>query len=341
MKAVSYKIRFTSPYHVGWREPELLIDGSTLLRAVVSLTYSLDSRELIEDMLKCSANISSALPTISCGKEEKILAPFPPLPAMGSMSKLGISWITLNALSKLVRELNACVHDGGSPFLGRADTKRDGEELYIRVECRKHKEKIKLMELKAHGGIAHIEGEQNSCEATEGIFRKVKSFRNRLDRLTAASELYQISGYLPSVPLSVVVIAPERAQKNLEALFKLLSEIGLGGFRSRGWGRFELAERMELPGIKFGFRGPGYYALLSSTPYLNGYADLGKSFITLRYIEGIGGVAHSECQLPFLIAADAGSLVYFNAGLDRCSETIESSSLTKAHLLFNPVLLGE
>jgi len=341
MKAVSYKIRFTSPYHVGWREPEPLIDGSTILRAVMSLAYSLDARDLIEDTLNCSVKISSALPTISCGKEEKILAPFPLLPATSGMSKLGISWITLNALSKLVRELNACVHDGGSPFLGRVNTKRDSEELDIPVECKKQKGKIELMKLKARGSIVQLEEEQSSCDVARDIFRKVRSFRNRLDRMTAASELYQVSGYMPSVPLSVVVIAPERLQKNLETLFKLLSGIGLGGFRSRGWGMFEFVEGRELPNMKLSFSGPGYYALLSSTPYLNGYADLGKSFITLRYIEGIGGAAHSEYQLPFLIAADAGSLVYFNASLDRCSETIESGSWTKAHLLFNPVLLGE
>ncbi len=336
---VAYKIKFIAPYHIGWRSVEYLIDGSTILKALVSLAYSLGMNSFVKEALSCSVSTSAALPTLSCDGKEHLLIPFPPLPSTTNLSKLGTLWITLTSLKKLINAVNTC-STKGYPIVGKPEYDDKDKNYYLPLECRTHEGRYEMLKLKLHGPILHLEDESINCGEIKDFFKEVKYYRNRLDRISTAADLYQVSGYISTKPLSILITASEQTHNNLESMFKVLAELGIGGFRSRGWGKFKFLGKEVINTVKFGFNRAGYYALLSSTPYLNGSADLNKSFVTLRYIEGRGGPTYEEYTLPYCIAANVGSLIYLKSNIQKCSETLIIGKESVAHLLFNPLLLG-
>ncbi|MET1101571.1 MAG: hypothetical protein ABWW69_03730, partial [Pyrodictiaceae archaeon] len=229
---------FKRGYHVGWRRPEKIVDHVTVLRALLSTAFMLGRRGFVESVRSGELAASALLPALPMGDgEARLLSLFPPLPALVKRSKLGLSWATLPASHAIVVFANDCASKGGLPLLARA---KDGG---IGVFCRNGDGGRLLLDLR-EGGIACLPGEDcNSLpRAPTPILEKVEEYHNRIDRVTGAADLYRVSGWRPQAPLWLGLHGVESVVDEAEALARILGELGLGAYRSRGWGFFSVEE---------------------------------------------------------------------------------------------------
>ncbi len=312
-----YFMRIYTPYHVGWRNPRKIIDHTTLLRALISLAYETGYTKLVEQISNGVIKASAILPTVK-GDRYRLLVPIPPIPSKIKIRKYNIHWITLEALHELIEKINECPRHDSLPFISSIENdklvitciSRDGSEekiLELTFLKRRHREGIintSILDLRS-----------KIVDEDVDIFYQVE-YHNRIDRITGSADPYVLTGYKVNNILWFAVRSGEESEA-LDKLLQIHSEIGLGGYRSRGWGHFRIImENIEVDYNDYNillnntiWKKESYNVLLGSMIF-NDEIDYGKSFININEIEGKAGPTYNEYDLPVLQVADIGSLVY-------------------------------
>ncbi len=333
-----YLLLFRKGYHVGWREPRELVDHTTVLRALVYLAHLTGSDRCFELIKGGKLEASALLPTLPIdGNYVRLLAPFPYLPCLGKASEIRRLYLTLPALSALVEFADRCHNTEGVPVVGIS---YDGS---IVIQCVNAVKEVRALILRRVEGIACLDGDDCAKVkdyAIQRFIETISEYRNRIDRVTGAADLFTLYGKRPRTPLWLALHGEEEALKCAGELLKILEYTGIGGLRSRGWGLFTLLEEVKLSSWdqsiinKVGWA-PGLVYLLGTMPpgtwlrYKFSYAN--------RYvIMGRAGPPTGEYKLPVLEVMDVGSLVYV--------ESIPKSMIIpldggKAVYIFNPVVL--
>lgn len=336
-------IVFSKGYHVGWRRPEKIIDHVTLLRALMSVAYSLGDEWLAREIASGCLSATALLPAVPVGKCTRLLTVFPTLPAIVKASKLGVSWITLHAAHRVVTLAQKCANTSTWPVLSSVKDK-------LLIKCQSGEDKL---ELDVWRGVACVPGEdcrslQEGLEAPIELFEELVEYHNRIDRVTGAADLYRLSGWAPRVPLWLAVRGEEKVLRHVEASLEALRELGIGGYRSRGWGSFKLVGdarpcSLDMEVLEgYSAWSTGYNMLLGSM-FLErvDWIDGRLSFAKPRIFMGISGQVYDEYRLPVIEAMDIGSLVYARSTPSLVVYKIGTASPHgKAYIVFNPLVVS-
>lgn len=325
-KTVFVPVEFKSPYHVGWRTAEPLIEGLTLHRALVSASALAggacgDASNIVSEL-----RVSSMLPLAEDSERGcyKLLAPLPPVPSRIQLKKKRLRWATLRALVRL-----AGLAERAPPYIVDLDESR--RTLVVEPSNR-------VCNLHFTGEVVH------ECDETiktpPSILRSLEVHVNRMDRSTSAADVFRVAGYMPMVKVGVVVEGGI-ADCCVE-LLRLLGELGIGGLRSRGFGRFEVSSG-ELcdDDLKLVSSNPssGHVVLLGSYPLDRHLVDVSKSMINRRLLSGYSGPPHDAHVLPHMNYMGAGSILSIRGQLVPVVVQVKTSHLG-AVIPFIPVLAG-
>lgn len=328
----TYFIIFETPYHVGWREPEAIIDHSTILRALISVASSIGDEKLVNAVKELKVRASAVLPTAK-GEDGRVrlLAPLPVLPRMVRLSKLGIKWATLTAVRSIALFATRCAEAKGVPYVASA---RGGA---ITIRCTGSDD---VLELRYGRGVVKPGGEPSIAE--EPQLRRVLHYFNVIDRATGSADLYPFAGFEATSPMWIAVDAPNGFEQHIEPLLSLLGELGIGGRRSRGWGRFRVVD-LDAYGDdvevlkRYGtWTRDTYNVVLGCT--LNGF-DRRRSFVATRSIGGRAGPPYDEHLLPFMILADVGSTLYASEPSPATTISIDGSYVGST-IILNPIAVS-
>jgi len=329
-------LRFTSPYHVGWRGAEKIIDSITLHRALIEAAYKLGVGHIVSKIER-DLKLSSLLPSLKIGECYKPLIPIPPLPSRVKASKLRLSWLTLNAAKKILDLARDC---GRVPMLDPVGSK-------IHVRC--YSKVLGELCVDERVEAATICDESIGEGPLGAFFEKVAIYRNRIDRLSGAADLYAVTGFRSNADLILLYhISDDTLGNYIHGLLELQSHIGLGGHRSLGWGRYVMIEQdPRICDISrdsenlFLWKGPGFYILLGSYyyPTVEEVIDLSGSVINIKLILGRSGPPHAEHMLPYMGVIGTGSIVYLKKQMPPHIEELGCSDIP-SRIVFNPLVLG-
>lgn len=338
-------INFSKGYHIGWKRAEKIIDHVTILRALINLAYNLDDQVLIKNIMDGKILATAMMPTLPNKDYSRLLVPFPTIPSLIKTSKLGITWATLYLAHKITCFAQKCDDNGGKPLL--KGLRKDG----LTITCEKTEEPFSLT-IDVKNKIACLKGDD--CDSlpiiNRDLFEKIKEYHNRIDRVTGATDVYEINGWKPNIPLWLGIESDENILGHVENLLVILGELGIGAYRSRGWGWFRLVRDIKIHKIDkeiidkyIGWR-TGYNTLLGSIPPDDKWMDLEKSYAKTRTITGIAGPVFEEYKLPLIHAMDIGGLIYVHAkpsSIPASTIPISTSiSNYKALILFNPLVVN-
>ncbi|MEM0352252.1 MAG: hypothetical protein QW459_04635 [Sulfolobales archaeon] len=333
MKVKALLINFTAPYHVGWRKAEPIIDGLTLHRALVALHHIVYGPNRIELITK-ELRVSAVLPSIKKKEYHEPVLPPPPIPSKVRPKKAGFKWVTLETAINLVAE----IAKQEKVFIenvenGRVAVKLGTTRKYLCIE-----------------GEFLKQCEENVEIPHSKLIEKFEATHNRVDRLTNSTDLFKVSAYRARSDMLVVFQSDnDDVLKTAKGLLELLGQIGLGGLRSRGFGKFVVKGEAEIDKEHFE-KNPcaGYNLLLGS--YVNDLllepnmtegplVDPTKSYINIRLLTGYSGPPQDTYVLPHLSYAGAGSIIYTKNPPYPIVRSIKTSSLNST-IVFNPVTIG-
>lgn len=322
MELQALALSFVSPYHVGWRYCESIIESLTIHRALVNASTQVEaSSDRIEELSRL--RVSAAIPLLRSGGCFKLALPLPSLPSKTSLKKSELRWITLRAAAVI-----ASLTSYGTPLI----TKINGSKIEVKVvgEARAR------VELCYKGEIIH------SCDETledplEKLIKRVERDLNRIDRVTNAADVYRVCAYEPTTKLAVLLQGARDSVEYATRLMKILSELGIGGLRSRGFGKFML-EQVNICDVELICEDPGSgpLILLGSHPLSNNI-DQTRSFVNRKVLSGRSGPSYDEYKLPLLNYAGAGSIVYATRKITSVVRNVSGSSLGSI-MIFNPVI---
>jgi hypothetical protein len=343
----SYLLKFTEPYHVGWRRAKSLISSFTLQRALISVSYmvGLDGGRLEE------CRLSSMLPAIpGKGGCYHVVLPVPSLPMRFKASKLGLRWFTPGAARALTARADklcdgSITLDVNPSSMGYELLLRERgssmERLYIvNVVETEDGRKITLSD-----GVLATEAEVRTIRwdrVPVSLFESVRVWRNRIDRVTGAPDLFPVEGFKAIVDIAILIDCPHISHTVLHSLLELLGRLGVGGLRSIGWGRFTLVEGSLCGNYGeevFKWRGRGYYVLLGSYHDRDGdVVEWSRSFINMDTIEGLAGPPYFEYRLPYIRLAGAGSILYLKSEPKPIIERVSDNGF-EALIVLNPLMV--
>ncbi|MEM4554100.1 MAG: hypothetical protein QXQ93_08840 [Ignisphaera sp.] len=325
-------LEFEKGYHVGWREPRVIVDHTTVLRALLYYSYLLGLGKCVELIKGGSLRSSALLPAVKIGDSVRILFPFPRLPSYVKASEIRKLWTTPQGIQYILDFVKECVESSGTPIVDevRGDS--------ISILCHGAN---KSVELKQIGDVVCVDSDCKGFTSDHrGFFERVEEYRNRVDRLSGSADVFVVKGIKPNTLLWIAFEGNEEAIICAENLFKLLEQTGLGGLRSRGWGRFRVVDAkideqfLDTVTKMLGWS-KGYNLLLGSMSP-GGWMDLPRSFLEVGTIMGRSGPPQDEYVLPVIKILDVGSLVYV---VNIPGPKIISLNNNRALLLFNPVVL--
>ena len=227
-----FLFNFNTPFHVGWRRPQNYIDGSTIARALMYLAYMLKRTELIDGVIQRRIKFSGLFPaTYTEDNKIKLLLHPLSIPLVGKLEN--VEAFTLQAIREFLNALSCEEDDVAFKVI-------NGK---IYVHGKGTKVNVKRSE---HGNV--ICRLKEDIVAPEKLFIKHVEHRNRIDRISHASDLFSVSGYVVNIPMWMLCEADQKLLDETSFLLNLLGEFGLGGYRGRGWGRFTV-RRLEKDDI--------------------------------------------------------------------------------------------
>ncbi|OYT37411.1 MAG: hypothetical protein B6U89_07330 [Desulfurococcales archaeon ex4484_58] len=346
-----YFVKFRTPYHVGWREIRSIIDHTTILRALIYISSIIGLEGFIKYIKKGNLRATALLPLVKTDETYRLLTIFPRLPSKVKVTKLGVKWITLSGLKTLLDHTTKCIKDEGISFI-REKTDSSLKITCFNRELTHEKDQLELSILKKKTDksptsiVDSMNGKTKFVEE-EPIFKDIFSYRNRIDRITGSADPFILLGYLPENFLWLYFKSNEDRFKTVFELLKLLGEMGLGAYRSRGWGRFYLIEDLDVDQgdlevlEKYSeWNINSYNALLGSMLFTEEIIDFNKSYIYLSRIEGRSGPSNNEYILPTINVADVGSIVFLKYRPKYVVTEITTSYPYKPIIIFNPVVIG-
>lgn len=325
-------LNFKTPFHIGWRSAEYVIESFTIHRSLIYASTLIEgNEERVDDVI--GLKISSLLPIIFNGDCYKLLLPLPPLPSRINLKKLYLSWITLSAMNTILNNLSH-----GFPYTtDLVKDSRDGGKIIIAFNGVNK-------EFCFTGSVVH-ECSEKLSNVPSKIIEKIERYVNRSDRVVNAAEPFRVMGYMPLVEMGIIIHGSEHTVEYCIKLLKLLGEIGIGGLRSRGFGRFTAEEKqlckkeLALLDKHTGSKMIGYLTLLGSYKFDEEQIDFDKSIINKKTIGGYSGPPYDTYTLPFISIIGAGSIIYAKGEIKPLYLNLRNT-LTNAVLVFNPVIMG-
>jgi len=331
---------FERGYHVSWRKPREVIDHSTVLRALVYLAHLTGSERCAELIESGGLAASALLPALPVGEGYvRPLAAFPYIPCLGKASRFRGLYTTLPALRNLMEFVRECHGAGGVPVATGAD-----EELGVSLSCIGRSRSIKGPPLGLREGVVCLESgdcADVSVYATTRFTEVVLEHRNRLDRISGAADVFVLYGARTRTPLWLALHGDEDSLACAERLLEVLQHTGIGGLRSRGWGRFRALNELKLKdedqrvlNLQIGWA-PGLVYLLGTMPP-GAWLKPELSYASRYVIMGRSGPPNDEYVLPVLEVMDVGSLVHVKSVP---KPEVISINGGRALYIFNPVVL--
>jgi len=312
-------LQFEAPFRFGWRIVYEFIDSSSITRALIRMAIHIGIQDsIVKSLREDKLKISSLLPLLPLGETLRILVPFPTLPIM---KKAHINWITVSYLETILKFIAKCIHNDGEPLLERKDN-----EFILTCLSTQDIIKLNIASLADRTFIA-IDDCNSTCLRelkTLMLFKHVVEYHNRLDRVSLGSDLYNVDGIRPLVPLWIAIQGDHRSLKEIEKLLILLQDLGLGGRRRFGWGKYvlenDLIRKIHERDIKVlktmvNFEGMGLYFLLGRYAVdKNNLIDLRKSFYNIVIAEGFTDF-HNIKPLPRTPLLEVGSVLFTRSRL--------------------------
>jgi len=327
-------LSFEKGYHVGWREARRIIDHTTLLRALLHVAHLTGSGGCAEKLLKGGLEASALLPALPAGNEVRLLAPFPRIPCLGKATRIRGLYLTLTTLRRLLLPVSQCLQIGGTPVA------RESGLGSVIVYCAGAP--AQSLELATLGSIACFRDECDALApyALDELYVMVAEYRNRIDRLTGAADPFETYGFKPLTPHWLVLKGDGDAVECGFTLLEILQRFGLGGLRSRGWGRFKLSRDAainagdhDVLAKSSGWTRGVNYTLGLMTP--GNWVDSERTFATREIVMGRSGPSNNEYKLPIVYAMDVGSIV---SAREIPSPRVLSLG-GRAVMIFNPVVV--
>jgi len=305
MNLIIKTLVFKTPYHSGWRHTERLLSNTTLIRSLTLIASQLNLTEFINKVRNGKLRSSALLPAIL--DKEGVLRPLLPLIKLPSKIKdVKASWISLKAAQELLRTFRSCKE---VPIIVDLIAEKDHQTIIFECNGKLHKG------LAIKGKVIIHQEELNHINGVNDLIVPYKEIRNRIDRVSGSADLFPVVGHQALTPLWFLMISEEINEVLLDRLLNILSKLGIGGLRSRGWGRFEIVkipihkEYKEILEKGVFYKEPNYYISLGDTS-LSNIIDLRKSIIELGFIEGLSGVSNNLYILPKIALIRPGSIVY-------------------------------
>jgi hypothetical protein len=344
-------IEFTKGYHVGWSRSEEIIDHITILRGLIATLAMTQDHESIGRIINGELKSTAVFPLHTCKGVGKLLVRLPASPHGPGVKKGIVKWSTLPAIRRVLEFYEKCDSLGGFPLLksiedGAVYECRDRDTLRYYDE-----EKFRVV---GDPRILCIEGGdcQHICHDKRHYYEYFDEVHARIDRVSGASDVYRLTGIKALVPLWLALISTSEAilDKAVNTL-RLLGDIGLGGYRSRGLGRFRLLDvKLAIEDIEVLKKNtfldkPGYVYLLGSYPITEDAVklfDIDRAYCYQRLLEGISGDSYNSYYLPVLRVLDAGSVVYLRETRRGLYYTIPINSIGlsfRPMIVFNPVVI--
>lgn len=324
MQTKAFRIEFTTPYHVGWRRAEPLIDSLTLHRSLIALHNLVYGHSRVEVLIN-ELRTSAVLPIIKKRNFYEPVLPLPSLPSRIRPKKAGLEWVTLSTAISLARNL--------AKHHRLLITSIKNNKVFVKLDS-------VTRELCVESKILKSCDEDVEIPQT-GFIEKYEVVLNRVDRLTNSADLFKISGYRARSGMMVIFQSNNaEALKIAEGLLKLLGDVGLGGLRSRGLGKFMVEEETRINTEYFGAGAcAGYNLLLGSYVLEDPPVDLTSSFVNTKLVAGYSGPPQDEYMLPYLSYAGVGSIIRTRTTPNPVIRSLKTSSIGSL-LVFNPVIVG-
>lgn len=329
-------IDFVTPYHVGWRVAEPIIESVTLHRALIYIAAI--TRAGIVDTLR-NVRVSSVLPLLSVTSKTtcntggqsspehsdvgsyKLLIPLPPVPSTIPLKKFELRYVTLRGFKTLIESA-----EHGKLFIH--DIRVDNGECIVELEN---------IELGCTKSVIHDKNER--LDPPSWILSKTDIHLNRIDRVTGSADVYKITCFKPHTKMGIIIQGEEEDVELAKKLLAILSNMGIGGYRSRGYGKFRLSQgKLCDEEILLTSERRSYKGLLGSYVFNQYIVDVRESFINKKVIEGYAGPPYDSYTLPRLEYIGAGSIVK-TLGPIEIQEYIVKKSKIGATLVFNPMVL--
>ncbi len=344
----AYLLSFSKGFRIGYRSPERMIPSVTLLRAVISVSEVSGDFNLLSSVLNGQIGLCM-LPLASSNGYIKPLVPinlnfvarvFDLVAEKKGMSiqRKSERYSTLSASLEFVKALNASVSEGELPKI---------ENLAGILGNQVNVKNVMSGEI-----IFYSRNEKLEDDVKVIIPRQVSEHRNIIDRLTGAATPFVVT-YMQVSKLVLLAYVPKGLEQQLEKALALLGEIGVGGLRSRGLGRFTL-EKIKLPPedeqvlgkiVPITIAPCNRYALVFGELPLSWDAVKWKnSFFDLQVITGYAGPSYAQVLFGPLIVTRPGAVVK----IGDCSKTHEverieiGERLLPSTFVFVPlVIVGE
>jgi len=313
-------IEFSRGYHVGWIRSEEIVDHLTILRSLIEISGITQHKNVIKAIVNGKLKSTALLPIHMCEDTAKLLAPLPALPLGPGIKKRHIKWSTLLAIKHIVEFTEKCVDKNGFTIL-ESISKQE-----IEYRCRDGKNYTVLdstkLKLKGTPSITCLTSTDCNyiCSDRRKYYEHFYEVRTRIDRVTGSADVYRIEGIQAHTPLWLTLISSE--EHLLEEVVKLVSvlgDLGIGGYRSRGLGKFRVINvriaKDDLEVLrKYTMWREGYAYLLGSLPSTCSNIMANISYGSQRIFEGLGGSTYNQYYLPVIRLLDVGSIVYFEKG---------------------------
>lgn len=302
-----------------------MIDGLTIHRALMYASILVEGGVRRVDEIR-KLRVSAALPAVSVDKCYKLLLPVPPIPSRTPLKKKNIRWASLRALVEITR----LIAQNEFPYVLSVEEQRGFSKLV--VEARGH-----VIYLCIESGVIYECGE--SLKPPLKVIERLDFFLNRMDRVTNATDVFKVSGYKSYTRFGILLQGDDNAVDYSAELTSLLGKTGLGGLKSRGFGKFTVhtAELCDIDMITEP-RKPCGMVLLGSYMFTE-FIDFTKSIVNKRVLAGYAGPVYDPHKLPYIDYIGAGSIIFVNENLRPIVKSVKTSS-TGAEIVFNPVVAG-
>jgi CRISPR type III-A-associated RAMP protein Csm4 len=294
--------RILTPIKIGRGED--YVDSMTLYRALMNIMIKLGHEDAAKDLfLNGGITLSSLLPILNMKSKRILFLRAPPI-------RLGCNDRRLEKEVKnakyldyelmIDRELNLT---GG---LRVTDCNKKDDTISVKVQD---------MDATVINGFIISNENYNAVKDSEieKLLREPRHevrYRNVIDRVTNAAVPFATATVMPMTEMAILMqIRKEGFESHIKDALKVLGEVGIGGERSVGYGRFELVDFTDfgddLGSVRIKLGSESAYYVTGRTLIEDNSNYLASRFEVISGFAGDLLTAH----LPLLVLLPAGSIV--------------------------------
>jgi len=326
MERLYQAVEFEKGYRINNKKPELIVDAHTLLRSIMSIASLIGKYDVFKSIANLEVYSTALLPLIKNGDGcYKVLLPInkhlgkicsqvlnrePKYMTLSVVNYLTIKCSNSSNMIELMKCLKEALNSGVV-----IQPAKDEEITLLQHKFRRKYVANTLVLTDEVDGFGH--------EVFKEPVEVVVEEHNVLDRISGGAEPYIVSGVRTFSRFIFVIELPDNVIDDFRVCLKVLKEIGLGGDRSKGWGRFKLRDDTiicdkDLEVLRkiskvTQLHAGKYYVLLGGlSPNVSGL-DLYESLYELR--EVVGYLPTSDV-IPQLYVVNAGSLMKLERTID-------------------------